>query len=1453
MNSPVRRSLAVLCPLALLLLCLRFPGEAPRARHDARDRGAVSFKEAGSSERHGASSVISKVNRDGQMTDCPHCAGGADPSPASLVLSPDFIANLAASPTKGKVSFGLPDGRTAVGVVEMKVPGPSGGIDGISGRLLEPGAGRFFFQRERLPGVAHPLSGTVEIFACNTAYQVETGGAGESHLAALPADAVVCRGMAVAEKASSGDEELPSEHPANIPIPGYQNGVVPLQSLPGAAAVAYLDFDGEPGPHFYWGNFDAASYNFSNFRIKNIWVQVAEDFAPFNINITTDLAVYLAAPLNSRQRCIITPTKDAAPTAGGVANIGSFNNSSEVSCWAYNDNDDEICAMTISHELGHTLLLRHDGRTSPQEEYYDGHGTSPVSWGPIMGSPFFQNLTQWSKGEYAGASRAEDDLAIIAGSNNSVDDIPDDSGTTIATARYLEIQGTGNAASGQGIIGTNGDADGFRFRTTATGITSLTVKPVTSGPNLDVLAEIVNAAGSVLAMANPSALIDATVSASLPAGEYLLRVSGTGRGNPLVDGYTSYGSLGAYSITGTVANAVKPDRFTIAETAMAGANVGTVIPKLSHGTNPLQYSIQSGNGSGAFSIDPATGQLRVADPAALDYETLVVNWLIQPVFELFVELEDLANSSLDELLRVVVTVSNVNEKPVFAGGSVLVPERLRAGSTVFTVVATDPDRYDFPATYQIVSGNTGGHFTISAEGVISIATPPEVTGGGTFNLGVRVTDDGSPSASTTATVTVNLIDIPAGLEPGGTYRTIYDGISGSTLASLTGSSSFPDDPDREVFLTSLADSARGSTLGSTIRSYLIAPYAGDYTFWIAGDDACQLLFSTDQDPAHATPRASNSTAVGQLAWDATPAQKSAAIPLVAGQVCYLECRQKQNSGSEHIGVAWSAVSGGGTLIPREVVPGTFLAPHSINYRPRIVTTSLGFFENLAPGNAVGLVKSGDLNPGQTHEYSITGGSGQSFFSIRAEDGLVTIPDPLLLDPSASYTLEVTAKDDGTPALTKSGVIAMSYRPMGPQLAGLMVASNPVAAGSTAGSGVYRRGETVPISVTPAAGESFQQWTGGALAPASASTATVLDNPAPGVAGANFLRMSLANRTAPLPPGAAANDLTWSLLGSGHDMDIVDESVEGGIGSGEALRIDGSTGNNRGLLATWANPVALEIGDTLSFTVDARYHEAPAANASGLIMGLTSSTAKDQAFSIRFGTGGTAGFQLVRDVINDSSPGSGTFANLAATVAGTAPASLATEPFTVVFSIHRSAVASFTIGAAINGTTATAISPGWASYDSFFIRNGAINADFTTDNILVSRSSAKKLTANFLSADPFAAWITGYPLAGANATRAADPDGDGLSNFTEMHLGFSPVDASSRLELSIAGIQGGTARLIANRLVTDGSFQLQWSAALNGAWEGSQVIPVSADAWNVELPVSVSGPRHFFRLTYEPPP
>ena len=68
-----------------------------------------------------------------------------------------------------------------------------------------------------------------------------------------------------------------------------------------------------------------------------VWKRAAEDFAPFDINVTTDRSVYDAAAVGSRVHCIITPTDTAAPGSGGVAYIGSFLN--DTPCWVFNGSE----------------------------------------------------------------------------------------------------------------------------------------------------------------------------------------------------------------------------------------------------------------------------------------------------------------------------------------------------------------------------------------------------------------------------------------------------------------------------------------------------------------------------------------------------------------------------------------------------------------------------------------------------------------------------------------------------------------------------------------------------------------------------------------------------------------------------------------------------------------------------------------------------------------------------------------------------------------------------------------------------------------------------------------------------------------------------------------------------------------------------------------------------------
>jgi hypothetical protein len=324
------------------------------------------------------------------------------------------------------------------------------------------------------------------------------------------------------------------------------------ESLKGAAAVIYLDFDGQnvTGTSWNGGNpINAAAVDFSESKITSIWKEVSEDYRPFNINVTTNEAVFLTAAKNRRMRVIFTTTTTAAPGSGGVAYINSFSNGNDndAPCWVYNTGT-QSAAATASHEVGHTLGLKHDGRTSPQEEYYGGNSI----WGPIMGSGMTQSMVQWSKGEYANASNTEDDLAILTRTANGVTYRTDEAGNTRTAAKALVIESTGNVSSvNYGIITTRTDVDIYSFTTTGGSVT-LRADPATYRPDLDVILSLTDASGNVIASANPTNTFYATVTATLAAGTYYLSVDGTGSGADATTGYSDYASVGEYILSGAV-------------------------------------------------------------------------------------------------------------------------------------------------------------------------------------------------------------------------------------------------------------------------------------------------------------------------------------------------------------------------------------------------------------------------------------------------------------------------------------------------------------------------------------------------------------------------------------------------------------------------------------------------------------------------------------------------------------------------------------------------------------------------------------------------------------------------------------------------------------------------------------------------------------------------------------
>lgn len=348
-----------------------------------------------------------------------------------------------------------------------------------------------------------------------------------------------------------------------------------FSSFPEAPFVLFLNFDGEYVNDSYWnsqmgGAKNCTGPNFSEDKIKSIWAGVAEKYRPWNINVTTDRAMFDAKSKAMRHMVIYTMTWQVSGS-GGIADIGSIANNGTDYCWVFYGNivnDVNDMTVTASHESGHAFGLEHDGTASTN--YYAGQG----NWGPIMGNNYQtskRDIWQWSKGEYNGATthgggpNVQNDVAIIA-ANPGVGYRTDEDANTTATARAIvpESNGTVLGTKNNGVITTRTDKDYFKFSTSGGTVTfnfqsSDKIWTLDEGV-LDIQARLLDAGGAELLVSNPLAGsagtgnpygLDASLSKSVAAGTYYLEVDGVGYLDPKSTGYSDYASIGYYQISGS--------------------------------------------------------------------------------------------------------------------------------------------------------------------------------------------------------------------------------------------------------------------------------------------------------------------------------------------------------------------------------------------------------------------------------------------------------------------------------------------------------------------------------------------------------------------------------------------------------------------------------------------------------------------------------------------------------------------------------------------------------------------------------------------------------------------------------------------------------------------------------------------------------------------------------------
>jgi hypothetical protein len=389
-------------------------------------------------------------------------------------------------------------------------------------------------------------------------------------------------------EASIGDGSIPTNaDPSQIP----DALTFVLHSRPEATAKIFLNFKGTITANTPWNNngpitsdpfswdgspaFDATELN----AVKTIWRNVAEDFSPFSVDVTTEQP--LTPDLNHYIQVIISPSHQWYGNSGGVSFIRSFRWGDGTPSFVFTQYTDSTGAEVAihnlknlseatTHEVGHTLGLYHispyDASCNKLDEYSYGSGSTP-GWGPIMGAGYYVGVTQWANtadlpliASTIGCTVEQNDIAIITAQSSSDGDLrfaADEAGNTTSTAGVLKRSvANGIASVDQFATLTQNDTDLYRIDGLA-GDIQFTVSPMAPMGTLlgdaDFQVRLLDSNLAVLAESNPDAVLPATVSkVGALAGTYYLEVTSSGYLDPSqAGGYTTSGSMGQYQVLGS--------------------------------------------------------------------------------------------------------------------------------------------------------------------------------------------------------------------------------------------------------------------------------------------------------------------------------------------------------------------------------------------------------------------------------------------------------------------------------------------------------------------------------------------------------------------------------------------------------------------------------------------------------------------------------------------------------------------------------------------------------------------------------------------------------------------------------------------------------------------------------------------------------------------------------------
>ena len=273
----------------------------------------------------------------------------------------------------------------------------------------------------------------------------------------------------------------------------------------------------------------------------------------------------------------------------------------------------------------------------------------------------------------------------------------------------------------------------------------------------------------------------------------------------------------------------------VSEGSTGGTELGAVsATDADAGTTFQSWTITGGNSAGDFAIDSASGTLRVASGASLDFES-------KPNYTLQLTVQDDDGANTSDVAELSISIADINEAPTFTSATTELSVVENAAGVIYTAAASDVDADD-TQTYSIVGGADKDLFTMNGADLSFIEAPDYESGTITYAVTIRVTDSGDLSADLALSISITDVN------------------EAPTFASASASATAPENSTDAFYIAAATDLDAGASISYSLASGV----ADNDLFSITSDGALSLQQAQDYEAGDGTYEVKISASDGEL-------------------------------------------------------------------------------------------------------------------------------------------------------------------------------------------------------------------------------------------------------------------------------------------------------------------------------------------------------------------------------------------------------------------------------------------------------------------------------------------------------------------------------------------------------------------------------------------------------------